>query len=320
MTNRAPSFEESGGATLPDTSAPWLLRVLPRRWRPFLQLARIDRPIGWQLLLLPCWWSAALAADVAGTIPNLAHLVLFLIGAVAMRGAGCTFNDIVDRDIDRKVERTRERPVASGRISVGSAALLLGLQATIGAVVLFSLNRFSIGLGLASLIVVAIYPFAKRVTNWPQAVLGLAFAWGGLMGWSALFGSLSWAPVLLYFAAVLWTIGYDTIYALQDTTDDAVVGIGSTALFFGESVRSGVAVIYALAIALAWAAFAAAEVGWIAYAGLLGFAIHCAWQVHRIDRESASLSLALFRSNRIAGLVLFAGLVLDTLIRHHIFL
>ncbi len=225
---------------LPDTTAPWLLRIWPARLQPFVQLARIDRPIGWQLLLLPCWWSATLAGDVARTGPNPAHLVLFLIGAVAMRGAGSTFNDIIDRDIDRRVERTRGRPIASGRVSRRAAAMFLILQSLVGAAVLFSFNPFSIALGLGSLVIVAAYPFAKRVTHWPQAVLGLAFAWGALIGWAAVFGSLAVPPLLLYAAAILWTIGYDTIYALQDTTDDAVVGIGSTALYFGRAVRPAV--------------------------------------------------------------------------------
>ena len=300
---------------LPDTTAPWLLRIWPRRWWAYGQLARIDRPIGWQLLLIPCWWSAALAADVAGKLPNFTHLVLFMIGAIAMRGAGSTFNDLVDRDLDQKVERTRGRPVASGRISARAATIFLVAQSLVGAAVLFSLNRFSIVLGLASLVVVALYPFAKRVTNWPQAVLGLAFAWGGLMGWAAYYGSLSAVPVLLYCAAIFWTIGYDTIYALQDTTDDALVGIGSTALFFGRHVRLGVASIYAIAVIAATAALAVAGVGWIAYMGLAGFAAHCAGQVAWIDPNVPGRSLMLFRSNRYAGLIMFVALGLDAFVR-----
>lgn len=301
---------------LPDTTAPWLLRIWPERVRPFVQLARIDRPIGWQLLLLPCWWSAALATDVAGANPRLSDYVLFLVGAVAMRGAGSTFNDIVDRDIDRRVERTRGRPIASGQVSVAAATLFLIGQALIGAAVLFTFNGFSIALGIASLLVVALYPFAKRVTHWPQAVLGLAFAWGALMGWAAHFGSLAVPAFLLYATAILWTIGYDTIYALQDTTDDAVIGIGSTALFFGPAVRPGVAAIYTLAVAAAALACWAAGAGWPAYLGLAAFAGHLAWQVVRVDRHDERLALALFRSNRIAGLLLFAGMAADAVVAH----
>ena len=302
-------------SALPDTAAPWVLRAAPAAWRPFLKLARIDRPIGWQLLVLPCFWSVALAGDVVGTGPSLLHLGLFLIGAVAMRGAGSTFNDIVDRDIDRLVERTRSRPIASRQVSVRAAALFLAGQALVGALVLFSLNRFSIGLGLASLVIVAAYPFAKRVTHWPQAVLGLAFAWGGLMGWSAAFGTLAWPALLIYAAAIFWTVGYDTIYALQDKVDDAVIGIGSTALFFGRWVRVGVGAIYALAFACAAAAFASANVGPIAYAGLVAFGVHLAWQVGQIEREEGRHPLALFQSNWPAGLLLFLGLTVDGTVR-----
>lgn len=246
--------------------------------------------------------------------PNLWHYLLFLIGAVAMRGAGSTFNDIVDRDIDRRVERTRGRPIASGRVSVRAAVLFLGLQMAIGAAVLFSLNTFSIGLGLASLVIVILYPFAKRVTHWPQAVLGLAFAWGALMGWAAYAGSLAWPAVLLYAAAILWTMGYDTIYALQDAVDDAVIGIGSTALYFGEAVRPGVAGLFALAFGCAAAACFTAGVAWPAYLGLVAFGAHLAWQVARIDRHDGARAQALFRSNRIAGLLLFIGFATDMLV------
>lgn len=302
-------------AALPDTTAPWLLRLWPRPWWPYVQLARLDRPIGWQLLLLPCWWGAALVADASHAAPRLDHIVLFLVGAIAMRGAGSTFNDIVDRDLDREVERTRGRPVASRQVSVAQAALFLVAQALVGAAVLFSLNGFSIALGLGSLAVVALYPFAKRVTNWPQAVLGLAFAYGALVGWAAVAGSLAAPAFWLYGAAILWTMGYDTIYAQQDTRDDAVVGIGSTALFFGPHVRAGVAGLYGAAAVAGLMALRGAGVGWAAYAGCAAFAGHCAWQVARIDAEAPGRPLALFRSNRWAGLALFAGLALDAALR-----
>ena len=238
-----------GAGRLPDAIGDSLaLRLAPRSWRPFLQLARIDRPIGWWLLLLPCWQSSALACVNVGAPPHGRDLVLFLIGAVAMRGAGSTYNDIVDRKIDAQVERTRGRPLASGRVGVTAACVFLLAQCLVGLAVLLSFNRFSILLGFSSLALVAAYPFMKRVTSWPQAVLGAAFAWGALMGWAAAFGSLAPAPVLLYAGAIFWTIGYDTIYALQDVEDDAIVGIGSTARLFGARVRAGVAGFYAASV------------------------------------------------------------------------
>lgn len=225
-----------------------------------------------------------------------------------MRGAGSTYNDIVDRKIDAKVERTKSRPIPSGRISVRAATLFLAAQCLAGLCVLLSFNGFTIWLGFASLGVVGVYPFVKRISSWPQAVLGAAFAWGGLVGWAAALGSLAPAPLALYLGAVFWTIGYDTIYALQDIEDDAVAGIGSTALFFGDGVRMGVGVLYALAVICVEAAFRAVGAGVLAQTGLLLFALHLAWQVSRIDPEDESGALHLFRSNRDAGLILFAGL------------
>ena len=286
----------------------------PAPLRPFGQLARIDRPIGWQLLLLPCWWGSALAAGAARTHPDLLHLVLFMIGAIAMRGAGSTFNDLVDRDIDLKVERTRGRPLASRRIGAAAALAFLVAQSLVGLAVLLSFNRFTIALGLAALLPVAIYPFMKRITDWPQAVLGLAFAWGALVGWSSVFGALAWPAAMLYLAAILWTMGYDTIYAMQDIVDDEAVGIGSTAIAFGAKVRAGVASLYALAVLAAAAALAGAGAGILGWAGLAGFALHLAGQVRRIDHADAGNALALFRSNRDAGLILFAGLGLQALV------
>jgi 4-hydroxybenzoate polyprenyltransferase len=299
---------------LPDTTGHWALRLAPKPWRGYIQLARFDRPIGWQLLLLPCCWSVALAAKAAGAAPNLLHLVLLALGAIAMRGAGSTFNDIVDRDLDRQVARTRERPIASGRVSRRHAALFLLAQALVGLGVVLCFNRFTVALSCASLLIVAAYPFAKRVTSWPQAVLGLAFAWGALVGWAATFGSLAAAPVWLYVAAILWTIGYDTIYALQDRTDDALVGIGSTALYFGDHVRSGVAVLYGLTAVAAAIALHLAGAGWAAGCGWAVFSAHLGWQVVRIAPTVPGRSQMLFRSNRIAGLMLFAGIAADALL------
>src|SRR5207302_1479129 len=196
-------------------------------------LARLDRPIGSWLLLLPCWWSVALAAVHARDEVNVGQLLLFFVGAFAMRGAGCTWNDIVDRDLDARVERTRSRPIPSGQVSVASAAAFLVLQALVGLAVLLQFNPFTIFVGLASLLVVAVYPFMKRITYWPQIVLGLAFSWGALMGWPAAFGRLDLPALLLYGGSIAWVIGYDTIYAHQDREDDALIGIKSTALLFG---------------------------------------------------------------------------------------
>ena len=197
-----------------DATGNWVDSLAPAWSRPYLRLARLDRPIGSWLLLLPCWWSSALAAIAAGwSLPNLSHIALFFIGAFAMRGAGCTWNDIVDRDLDRKVERTRSRPIPSGQVSVGRAALFLVVQALIGLAVLLRFNAFAVAAGIASLAVVAVYPFMKRITYWPQIVLGLAFSWGALMGWAAAFGSLDARPLVLYAGSIAWVIGYDTIYA-----------------------------------------------------------------------------------------------------------
>ena len=218
-----------------DATGNWVDSIAPAWSRPYLRLSRLDRPIGSWLLLLPCWWSAALAAVAAhARAPSLWHIVLFFIGAFAMRGAGCTWNDIVDRDLDKAVERTRSRPIPSGQVSAAQAALFLVLQALLGFAVLISFNTFTIGLGIASLLIVAIYPFMKRITYWPQIVLGLAFSWGALMGWAGAFGRLDLPALLLYAGSISWVIGYDTIYAHQDRDDDALIGIKSTAL----SVRS----------------------------------------------------------------------------------
>jgi len=305
------TIAEANTFALPDTTEHWIIRRSPQAWRPYLQLARLDRPIGWQLLLLPCLWGTALAAIAAHQAPNLQHILLFALGAIARRGAGSTFNDMVDKDIDLQVERTRNRPIPSGRVGRKAAALFLLAQALVGLAVVLCFNPLTIALSCGSLIIVALYPFAKRVSSWPQAVLGLAFAWGALVGWAALFGALAWAPVLLYAAAIFWTIGYDTIYALQDKTDDAIVGIGSTALFFGDKVRAGVAGLYGITLLLAGGALLLAGAGFWAACGFAGFAAHLIWQVIRIAPESTARSLALFRANRIAGLLLFAGLAAD---------
>jgi 4-hydroxybenzoate polyprenyltransferase len=303
----APVADSTGNLT--DTLAPlWT--------RPYLRLARLDRPIGSWLLLMPCWWSAALARVAMGDPwPPFWHLALFLIGAFAMRGAGCTWNDIVDRDIDAKVERTRSRPIPSGQVSVVQAFAFLALQALVGLAVLLQFNGFAIATGIASLAIVAVYPFMKRITYWPQIVLGLAFSWGALMGWAAAFGRLDTPALLLYAGSISWVIGYDTIYAHQDREDDALIGVKSTALLFGERTKAMLALFYGLAVVLIGAAGYMAGGGLVFLLGLAAFAAHLAWQVRRIDIDDPDLCLRLFKSDRDAGLILFAGLLLDAAVR-----
>ena len=304
-------------STLPD-AAPrnWLDRYAPDWLKPYGRLARWDRPIGWWLLLWPCWWSATLAAIATDrSAPVAWHLLLFLLGAVAMRGAGCTYNDIVDRELDRSIERTRLRPIASGAIRVWQAVVFLLLQALVGLAVLLQFNRFSIMLGLGSLLVVAIYPFMKRITDWPQLVLGLAFSWGALMGWSAVFGHLSAAPLALYAGSVLWTIGYDTIYALQDREDDALVGVRSTARLFGSRPRPGIAAFYIAAFVVFGLAFTLADAGIFAFAGLALGAVHVVWIVATLHPGNVENCLARFRANSTTGWIIFAGLLLDAALR-----
>ncbi|KQT78952.1 4-hydroxybenzoate octaprenyltransferase [Methylobacterium sp. Leaf466] len=293
-------------------SGHWVDRRAPRPARPYLRLARIDRPIGWWLLLLPCWWSSALAAIAAGrALPDPWHLVLFLVGAIAMRGAGSTYNDIADRDLDAQVARTRNRPLPSGQVRARQAAVFLVVQALVGLAVLVQFNAVAIAVGVASLVPVAIYPFMKRVMPMPQLVLGLAFSWGALMGWVALFGGLQAPALLLYGGTVAWVIGYDTIYALQDIEDDEIAGIRSSARFFGERVRLAVGLCYGAAAALVFAAGWQAGMGMVGALGVGLFAAHLGWQVRRLRARDGHGALGLFRSNRDAGLILFAGLAAD---------
>jgi 4-hydroxybenzoate polyprenyltransferase len=299
-----------------DAIGNWVDTLAPAWSRPYLRLARLDRPIGSWLLLLPCWWSTALAAIAAhARAPSLLHLALFFIGAFAMRGAGCTWNDIVDRDLDASVERTRSRPIPSGQVSVAQAGLFLILLALVGLAVLIRFNSFTIALGIASLVIVAAYPFMKRVTYWPQIVLGLAFSWGALMGWAAAFGTLGLSPLLLYAGSISWVIGYDTIYAHQDREDDALIGIKSTALLFGDRTKPMLALFYSLAVILLGAAGFSAGAGPVFALGLIAFAAHLAWQIFRLDIADPDNCLAVFKSDRDAGLILFAGLLLDAAVR-----
>jgi 4-hydroxybenzoate polyprenyltransferase len=243
--------------------------------------------------------------------PSFVQLALFFVGAFAMRGAGCTWNDIVDRDLDAAVERTRSRPIPSGQVSLGQAGLFLVLLALIGLLVLIAFNGFTVALGIASLGIVAVYPFMKRITYWPQIVLGLAFSWGALMGWAAAFGSLTTPPLLLYAGSISWVIGYDTIYAHQDREDDALIGIKSTALLFGARTKPMVALFYAIAVIFLGAAGFSAGSGAIFAIGLAAFAAHLAWQIYRLDPGDPDNCLAVFKSDRDAGLILFAALLID---------
>ena len=296
----------------------WVDRWAPAPLRPYLRLARLDRPIGSWLLLLPCWWSTALAAVAADQpYPSPRLLALFAVGAIAMRGAGCTWNDILDRDIDRKVARTRSRPIASGEVSVPAAFAFLVLQALIGLAVLLSLPRFAVVTGLASLGVVAVYPLMKRITSVPQLTLGIAFSWGALMGWASVFETISDPALLLFAGCVAWVFAYDTIYAHQDREDDAIVGVRSTALLFGRRSRLAVGICYTVVVLLIGAAILSVPAaGVFSMLGLAGFALHLRWQVRSLDIDDSARCLALFKSNRDAGLILFAGLALDSILPH----
>ena len=303
-------MSESAGPVA-DATGNWVDTLAPAPIKPYLRLARLDRPIGSWLLLMPCWWSLGLAGMYAGEFPNPLHIVLFFIGAFAMRGAGCTWNDLVDRDLDGRVERTRSRPIPSGQVSVKQAYAFMLLQMLIGLAVLLQFNVFTILCGFASLSVIVIYPFMKRITYWPQIVLGLAFSWGALMGWPAAFARLDWQPIVLYAGSICWVIAYDTIYAHQDREDDMMVGIKSTALLFRERTKPMLAAFYAAAVLLIGWAGLMADGGGIFLFGLALFAAHLAWQVWTIDVDDPAQCLMLFKSNRDAGLILFGAMLID---------
>ena len=306
----------NNAARVADATGNWVDTVAPSWSRPYLRLARFDRPIGSWLLLMPCWWSAALSAGVAHRLDRLPlDVLLFFVGAFVMRGAGCTWNDITDRDLDAKVERTRSRPIPAGQVSVKAALIFLVAQALVGLVVLLQFNRFAIATGIASLLIVAIYPFMKRITWWPQIVLGLAFSWGALMGFAVTFGRLDLTAFVLYAGSICWVIAYDTIYAHQDAEDDALIGIKSTARLFAERTHEALVIFYGLAVVLIGAAFALAGSGVAAWIGLALFAVQLGWQVRRLDISDPALCLRVFRSNREAGLILFAGLLVDAVMR-----
>ena len=298
----------------------WVYRFLPQWLWPYAQLARWERPIGWWLLMWPCWWSLAMALAAnhgAQDIPwpkTLLFLALFMAGAFAMRGAGCTYNDLVDEDIDDKIARTRSRPLPSGRVTRKQARIFLLLQLLLGLVILLQFNWTSIALGCLSLVTVAVYPFMKRITWWPQLFLGFAFSWGALMGWTEMTGEIALPMFVLYAGSILWVIGYDTIYALQDIEDDALVGVKSTARLFGEKARSAIAALYAAALALFAIAFTLAGTAWPAYAGLAIGMVQMGWQLWRLDMADPVLALKLFKSNSMFGWIIFAGLMLAAIL------
>lgn len=295
----------------------WVDRYAPARLRPYLRLMRADRPIGTWLLFWPGAWAIALAAPQAGL--HVLHpamlwlLALFLAGAFVMRGAGCVWNDITDHDIDAKVARTASRPIPSGQVSLRAAFGFLLLLCLCGLGILLQLNGAAIALGVLSLALVAVYPFAKRFTWWPQVFLGLAINWGALMGWAAVTGGLDVPAVLLYLAGIAWTLGYDTIYAHQDKEDDALIGVKSTALRLGAATRHWLWGFYGAAIVLMALAGAAAGIGWLYYVGLGFAAFHLQRQIRETDLDKGAECLAAFRSNRDFGVIVFIALLVGTL-------
>ena len=297
---------------VPDSERRGFIGALPPRLRPYASLMRLDRPIGSWLLYWPGAWSVALAG-----VRGRWDLFLWLaLGAWAMRSAGCVYNDIVDRDLDKQVERTRLRPLASGRVSLRSAWVLIGLLCLIGFVVLLQLNVTAAIVALLSLAPVAAYPFMKRITWWPQAWLGIVFSWGALVGWPAVTGSLSWTPFLLWFGSIAWVVGYDTLYAIQDIEDDALVGVKSSARRLGDKAPLGVGIFYALAVILWGAALWTVRPDWIALLALVPAALHLAGQTLRADPADGALALTLFRSNRTCGLLVCAAMLVVGLSAH----
>ena len=290
---------------VPDSERRGFIGALPPRVRPFASLMRLDRPIGSWLLYWPCAWGVALAG-----VGGRWDLFLWLgLGAFAMRSGGCVYNDIVDRDLDRRVERTRLRPLASGRVSLESAWLLIAALWIVGLVVLLQLNLTAAIVAVISIAPVAAYPFMKRITWWPQAWLGIVFSWGALVGWPAVTGSLSWATFLLWFGSIAWVVGYDTLYAIQDIEDDALVGVKSSARRLGDKAPLGIGIFYTLALLLWGGAIWTVRPDWVALLALVPAALHLANQALRADPKDGELALQLFRSNRSCGLLIFFGML-----------
>lgn len=281
----------------------WVNR-LPYRVRPYARMMRLDRSIGSWLLFLPCFWSLSLAASQRGAWPPLDLVILFALGSIIMRGAGCVYNDIVDRNLDKKVERTRNRPLAAGTISLANAWVFLFLLCSGGLIILLQLDIAAIALGLMSVGLVALYPFMKRITWWPQLFLGLTFNWGVLMGYAAYAGSLKMEAISLYIACIFWTLGYDTIYAHQDREDDALAGIKSSALWLGQRTRPAVGLFYAITALGLLSTAVLAELNWPAYLLILPGMVHLFWQIRNLDIDNPSQCLYLFKSNRGFGLII----------------
>ncbi len=293
----------------------WVDRHAPVWSRPYLRLARADRPIGTWLLLLPGWWGIALAGAAKGhSFPNVWLLLLFAIGAFVMRGAGCTYNDIVDRQFDAQVERTRSRPIPSGQVSVAQAWAFLVFQCLIGLAVLLVLSPYAIGLGIVSLGLIAVYPFMKRFTYWPQIWLGLTFNWGVLMGWAAVYNGLNFPPIFMYLAGLFWTLGYDTIYAHQDKEDDLMIGVKSSALKLGEQTRPWLASFYTMTVIFLGFAGLTAGLGILFFAGLALAIAHLIQQIRTVDIDSPEICLSVFKSNRDFGAIIFAAILADMIL------
>jgi 4-hydroxybenzoate polyprenyltransferase len=310
-----PSAEPPAGAVADAPRGNWVDRYAPGWLKPYARLARWDRPIGFWLLFWPCGFSLGLAAvkDPARGFDWYA-LLLCLLGAIVMRGAGCTFNDIVDRDIDAKVERTRSRPIPSGQVSVPQAITFMVTQGLAGLFILLQFNAFTVAIGASSLLLIAIYPFMKRITWWPQLFLGIVFSWGALVGWTAEMSAISLPPLLLYAACILWTIGYDTIYALQDVEDDALVGVKSTARLFGRRTRMMVALFYAAAV-VCWAVAAyLVGAGAVFALGLVAAAASLVWQDVTLDSREPGNALTRFKANHWVGVLLTVALLAESLI------
>jgi 4-hydroxybenzoate polyprenyltransferase len=324
-------FQHKTGSKVADAIRHSWVYLLPQWVWPYAQLARWERPIGWQLLMWPCWWSLALALNYLHRQPSMSaevsdaispfgivwFMLLFWAGAFLMRGAGCTYNDLVDQDIDDKVARTRSRPLPSGRVTKRGALVFLLLQLLGGLLILLQFNQTVIWLGVASLVTVLVYPFMKRVTWWPQLFLGFAFSWGALVGWWSLMGlanttgPMLWAvPVILYIGSICWVIGYDTIYAHQDIEDDALVGVKSTARLFGENTPQALILLFSAAMTCFAVAIYLSNAGWIAWAGYLAGAAHMVWQLRSLDIHDPAHCLKLFKANSHFGFILFAGLLL----------
>lgn len=286
----------------------WVDAYAPEFVQPYFKLSRIDRPIGTWLLLFPGLWSLALAGPV-DQFPDTWLVLLFAIGAFVMRGAGCTLNDIADRKFDDMVERTRKRPIPSGQVTIFLAFLWLGFQCLVGLLVLLQFNHMAIIVGAASLVLVAIYPFAKRITYWPQLFLGLAFNYGALLGWVAVTGQLSVVAAILYIGGITWTLGYDTIYAHQDKEDDVLIGVKSTALKFGANTGNWLIGFYAVTL------LAICISGWMVglsiffYIGMAGAAAHLFWQIRYLEIDDSDRCLMLFKSNKIFGAIVFLAII-----------